>query len=611
MWTAARRPDARPLVTAGVLARTLDSIGPAAGAEVMGTGIVSIALSLDGQETLSRVILVIAVAIWVTLAVLLPLRAARDPARFRADTRTPVALTSRVATCVLGTRLTLLGWTWAGVAALVIALVLSAALIAPLLAGWKSPTVGVSLLAAVCPEALAVLAATLAGQEHTRWLLIAALVPFALGLGLYLFVISRFDFHQLVVGRGDHWITGGALGISALAAASIFAGARVLGIAGVRGGALKDIAIGLWVLSMLWLLVLLFAETRWRRLSAGSRGGRRCSRSGCTPPAVSSSGPSPMRARSRASRTCGYGSRSPRGRSSSRPRSGVRLRLCAVPDRPTLEHRPQPNREQRQRACSGERVRDPHPRPPDARVEDRRLSAGAELLQHRDEPSGRLDVRKVAHIVEYRERCVRQQLGGGPRMFDRDDRIVRSPDQQDGRLAGEMQAISRSDRLTAETDNASAPSPGTQRAGLRRPTRSSCAPVPQGQGVDRMRPARRTLPTKPEARLGRPGRQRQEQVRARKRGGTKHRIDLEPEPSAGDEHEALGHLRELVGELHRDTTAERMTDQRHAVVPERHQHITQERGQRSERVVAAARAGRPVSREIDREHGGVAAPAAR
>jgi tellurite resistance protein TehA-like permease len=257
-------------VISGVPGRTLDSIGPAAGAEVMGTGIISVALSLDGQETLSRVILAIAAAIWMALAVLLPLRLARDPAGFRADTRAPVALTSVVATCVLGTRLTLLGWTWAGIAALVIALVLSAALIGPVLAGWKSPTVGVSLLAAVCPEALAVLAATVAGPEHTRWLLIAALVPFALGLGLYVFVISRFDFHQLAVSRGDHWIAGGALGISALAAATIADGARALGIAGVRGGALEDIALGLWVLTMLWLLVLVFAEARWPRPSVGA-----------------------------------------------------------------------------------------------------------------------------------------------------------------------------------------------------------------------------------------------------------------------------------------------------------------------------------------------------
>jgi hypothetical protein len=72
-------------LTTGVLGRTVDSNPPAAGAEVMGTGIVSIALSLDGQETLSRVILAIAAVMWVALALLLPLRAARDPAGFRAD----------------------------------------------------------------------------------------------------------------------------------------------------------------------------------------------------------------------------------------------------------------------------------------------------------------------------------------------------------------------------------------------------------------------------------------------------------------------------------------------------------------------------------------------
>jgi hypothetical protein len=112
----------------------------------MGTAIVSIALSLDGVETLSRITLAIAAVIWVALALLLPLRAARDPSGFRADTRTPAALTAVVAPAVLGSRLTSLGWAWAGIAMLVIALVLWAALLGPVLAGWKSPTVGVSLL---------------------------------------------------------------------------------------------------------------------------------------------------------------------------------------------------------------------------------------------------------------------------------------------------------------------------------------------------------------------------------------------------------------------------------------------------------------------------------
>jgi hypothetical protein len=74
-------------LTAGLLGRTLDSIPPAVGAEVMATAIVSIGLSLDGEETLSRVMLAIAVVIWVALAVLVPVRAARDRARFRADAR--------------------------------------------------------------------------------------------------------------------------------------------------------------------------------------------------------------------------------------------------------------------------------------------------------------------------------------------------------------------------------------------------------------------------------------------------------------------------------------------------------------------------------------------
>lgn len=253
-----------PRLSAGLLGRTLDSSPPSAGTEVMATGVVSIALSLDGQQTLSRIMLGIAVVIWVALAVLAPLRAARDRAGFWADVRTPAALTGSVATAVLGTRLTVLGWTWAGIAALIIAFVLWAALLGPVLAGWRSPTVGVSLLLAVSTESLAVLGSTLAAPEHARWLLIAALVPLGLGLGLYGFIISRFGLDQLAVGRGDHWITGGALGISALAAAKITAVAEALGI--LEGVVLKDIAAGLWVLAMLWLLVLLGAEARWPRL---------------------------------------------------------------------------------------------------------------------------------------------------------------------------------------------------------------------------------------------------------------------------------------------------------------------------------------------------------
>ena len=248
------------------LERVLEAIPPAAGAEVMGTGIVSVALSLDHHETLSRILLVIAAAMWVTLAVLVPLRARRDRARFLADIQTPPALTSVAGTAVLGTRLALLGWTWAGIAALVLATAIWALLIGVVLSHWKTPTVGASLIITVSTESLAVLAATIGLVERTDWLLVAALAPFALGLCFYVFVIARFDLHQLAVGRGDHWITGGALAISTLAAGKLLAGAKALAILGGGGGILKDMAIVLWVLTMLWLPVLLLAELLHPRL---------------------------------------------------------------------------------------------------------------------------------------------------------------------------------------------------------------------------------------------------------------------------------------------------------------------------------------------------------
>ena len=50
----------------------------------------------------------------------------------------------------------------------------------------------------------------------------------------------------MAVGRGDHWITGGALAISTLAAGKITIGARGLAMLGGGGGSLKSVSLGLW-----------------------------------------------------------------------------------------------------------------------------------------------------------------------------------------------------------------------------------------------------------------------------------------------------------------------------------------------------------------------------
>ena len=151
----------------------------------MATGIVSVDLSSAGDETLSRILLAIANVVWLPL-------------------------------------------------------------VAPVLRHWVTPTVGVSFVLAVSAESIAMLSATLAPAVHAPGLAYAALVPLVLGLGAYVFVLARFDARQLLTGQGDHWVIGGALAISALAAGRI-----ALGRAGLRDAVL----LVLWGAAMAWLVV--------------------------------------------------------------------------------------------------------------------------------------------------------------------------------------------------------------------------------------------------------------------------------------------------------------------------------------------------------------------
>jgi tellurite resistance protein TehA-like permease len=232
----------------------------------MGTGIVSVALLLDHRDTLSDILLVICAVIWVMLAWLLPARAIADPDRFEDDLTNPRALTSIAGTGVLGTRVALLGWSTVGAVLLVVALVLWIGLVPRVLSHWRTPTIGASFLLTVATDSLALLAATLAAINHAAWLLYAALVPFCLALALYVFVLSRFQFRQLVVGRGDHWVTGGALAISTLAAGRLALAVHATGALSGGFGTLKTVALVLWCLTMAWLPALLICEVLRPRL---------------------------------------------------------------------------------------------------------------------------------------------------------------------------------------------------------------------------------------------------------------------------------------------------------------------------------------------------------
>ena len=214
----------------------------AGGAVVMGTGIVSIALSLDGRETLSRLLFVVAVATLAAVAVSVAALTLHDRVTLRELVAMPGALTWVAATDVVGARLVLFGWLREADALLVLACLLWLVLVPFVLAHWRTPTVGLSFLLVVATESLAVLAARL-GLVHE------ALVPLVLGLVFYVLVAVRFDRRQLLVGSGDHWIAGGALAIAALACARCN---------------LHTLTLVVWAAAAAWLPVLLATEL-WGR----------------------------------------------------------------------------------------------------------------------------------------------------------------------------------------------------------------------------------------------------------------------------------------------------------------------------------------------------------
>jgi tellurite resistance protein TehA-like permease len=247
--------------------RVLDAVPPTAGAAVMGTGIVSVGLAHDGRYGLSDALLGIDVAFWLVLAAVFTARVLWQRRRFIEEARLPAGLTGVAGTAVLGARFALLGVHWALYVLTVLALCLWATLVSPVLRHWRTPTVGVSFMLVVATESLAVLIALIALQQRIAWLGAVALVPLVLGLAAYAYVLARFDRRQLVEGRGDHWIAGGALAIATLACARAAAAVDVAPSLGGLGNVLDDISLGLWAAAVVWLPVLIVGEISWPRLS--------------------------------------------------------------------------------------------------------------------------------------------------------------------------------------------------------------------------------------------------------------------------------------------------------------------------------------------------------
>jgi hypothetical protein len=231
------------------------------GPPVMGTGIVSIALSVDGRETLSWIWFALAAICWGMQVLSTVVGLTRDRARHRPSAADVAQLSAVAATCVLGSRLVRSGEVALGFALLVAAAGIAALAFRRAARAARLIRSGRAFLLTVAPASLAVLAALLAARERAIWLWWAALAACALGLFAYLALLTGFDRRALRAGRGDQWVAGGALAISALAVAEL---SRYPAIA--AGAALHAVAVALWASSVAWLVALIAYELYSPRL---------------------------------------------------------------------------------------------------------------------------------------------------------------------------------------------------------------------------------------------------------------------------------------------------------------------------------------------------------
>ncbi|MHA5053841.1 tellurite resistance/C4-dicarboxylate transporter family protein [Streptomyces sp. SD15] len=240
---------------------------PSDGAAVMATGIISVGLYETGHETLSRIALVLTAVAWLGLAADFVVRLLRERVRWVAEAGTPGALTAVAATTVLGTRLTTLGRQEVAEALLALSAVLWPGLLFLVVRRFRPRMPGAVFLGCVATQGLAVLGAVLAPVTHADWLAHTALVLFWLGIVLYVVALLCFDFREIAVGTGDHWIAGGALAISALAGSKLIAAHHVNAYLwnDDDSGVLRAVTLALAVLSLGWYGVLVLAELGWPR----------------------------------------------------------------------------------------------------------------------------------------------------------------------------------------------------------------------------------------------------------------------------------------------------------------------------------------------------------
>ena len=235
------------------------------GAVVMATGVLALALRLDGRLTLSSVALGLATAVWVGLAAVLLARAVTDPGRLGREIGEIRALTLAAGSGVLGSGLALAGRHAAAIGLLAIGAGLWATTLSRVALRPPATRDGSWFLPAVATQAIANLSAILSVEEDAPWLAHLALALVVLGLALYLVGLWHFPLRQLRDGGGEIWIAGGALAIGAMACGDLVRAIDTLSVMSGARDAVAGLDLAVWIAAMAWLPLLVAAELRWPR----------------------------------------------------------------------------------------------------------------------------------------------------------------------------------------------------------------------------------------------------------------------------------------------------------------------------------------------------------
>jgi tellurite resistance protein TehA-like permease len=257
---------------------------------VMATGIVSVALWLEGFAAASLTLFWLNLVFYVALWTLYLARLYVAPARFLADLRDhnrAVGFFTAVAgTCVLGNQFVLIGSDTRAATALwllgtALWFVLLYTIFTCLMVKQKKPSLeeglnGGWLLPVVATQSVSVLGSLLAGHltGHREEVLFFSLAMWLGGGMLYVWIIAlifyRYTFFTLAPRdlTPPYWINMGAMAISTLAGAGLVAGAPHSALLRDLLPFLKGLTLLFWATATFWIPMLLILGA-WRHVYMG------------------------------------------------------------------------------------------------------------------------------------------------------------------------------------------------------------------------------------------------------------------------------------------------------------------------------------------------------